>query len=104
MKISKKSWHYRLHNATGIIPRNLCWYFWKTVLLAALLVLFGWMIAIIVGIVWVVAKAQSKWEEWFPYKYEVYVEKEPGLVRAWLKAKKDKVCPTLEFVNPEPKK
>ncbi len=33
------------------------------------------------------------------YLVEVYQDSEPGLVRLYVKAKKDKVCPLIEFVD-----
>lgn len=42
MKISKKSWHYRLLKSTGWwIPANLCPYFWKVMFALVLAVAFG---------------------------------------------------------------
>ena len=122
MKLSKKSWHYWLLRKTGyydshFVQVNLCWYFWQvmatlfikmpvifviavlTVVLAPIwLPLFG---LICLG-VWVYSKWEDRqlqlkiaagmhpWDSW---------PKKPSLFRAWLKAKKDKVCPVIEWTD-----
>jgi len=47
--------------------------------------------------------AEEVWERWDeqrpkkPKKTKSYKEKQPNIFFAWLKAKKDKVCPIIEF-------
>lgn len=59
MKLSKKSWHYRLNMwYTWSVPKNLCSYFWRTVwyllILPITLILF-----IPRGILWLFSKKRS---------------------------------------------
>ena len=84
MKISRKSWHYRfLMNVMGCPypPSNLCIYFW-----------------LVMGLL-IVSPIAYPLFKFFDYldNREPRPYKKPGLVRSYLKARKEKVCPLLEF-------
>ena len=123
MKISKQSWHYRLLFKLDLkIPNNLCGYFWKVVrtilicvILSPLLVIAGVGLLVVGGIVWL-GDRYGWWkaiEAWQTRRYLRKVQakedakrkateappKQPSLFVAWLKAKKQKICPLLEFVD-----
>ncbi len=115
MKVKRNTWHYWFYKlACGHWPprrTNLCAYFWKTVLglgmttlaitlAVAFMVLIGFgfynhtaiafmILGGIVGIVGFIFLCV--------YLNDVYQDSEPGLVRLYVKAKKDKVCPLIEF-------
>lgn len=125
MDVRTDSWHYRLFKMTynrGLPPSklNLCRYFWKVVwggTIFALLVSLGGMVlggvvslvylypikalmvlgvvvggaGLIVFLFWV----GEKFDQWY-YSLD-RLQKEPGLIRSYLKAKKDKVCPLITF-------
>ena len=118
MKLSKSSWHYWLLRKTGyydshFVQVNLCWYFWQV--MATLFIKLPLIFTIIILMValapiWspfcLVCWLHSKWDDkqirlkreaglgyWDPWP------KQPSLLRAWLKAKKDKVCPVIEWTD-----
>lgn len=118
MKISKQSWHYKLNRAMGSdISNGLCMYFWQTVfsLVFAAVVCAGllgfvyatvcipWQIwdasvrleATIAALIWTVVGGLYFWSRWYDYRQEH--PRSPSVITAYLKAKKQKVCPTLEF-------
>lgn len=153
MKVSRKSWHYRLTRYLGGVwtvffednpwaafkfvfkpgyttyqpkPRSLCLYFWRvvglmllfpafwvSVLLASVvtaLVLIGY--GVMYPAIWFVRRQKEKnraarralekrylngeisWDEWQGIRRR---EKKEGLFVAFLKAKKQKVCPLIEL-------
>jgi hypothetical protein len=157
MKISKKSWHYKVvrwfyqdvRKNHFDIPTNLCGYvrnlFYVT-LIAIISALFlaytiygfaimidhGWalfrndellfglfeVIAVIVSfmvialglligcaflaavcLVWVCVAVEAIVNYRTRKQLGLITKKEPGLVRQWLKAKKEKVCPRIEYVD-----
>jgi len=86
MKLKEGTWHLRLVDWWGehmLIdrPATLCSYFWFVVFGLTLLPVAGF---IALGIV--------KLIDWCSKETE-----EPGLFRSWIKAKKDKVCPLMEY-------
>ena len=95
VQISQRAWHYRyLVWLQTAAPDNLCAYFWKvvactTVLPLALLVMFP-AIVVVVG-----SRVATDW----------FIDRRcgrtrpPSLVAAWLRAKKAKVCPLLEWTE-----
>lgn len=84
MKISKKSWHYWYLNWVGIDhPKNLCNYFWMTILM--LLGLPFFLISFTLCNFFDIVEKRPK--------------KEPGLFRLWVRARKEKVCPLIEYVD-----
>lgn len=85
MKVKARSWHYRLVNywfdrAGLALPKTLCGYFWAVWLCFFLLL---WAIPLTDFINRIEQRQRS--------------EKEPGLFRSWLRARKDKVCPLMEY-------
>lgn len=120
MKINRNSWHYKVyefgHASEEKVPEttNLCRYFWRcwagvgfglmilTLLLALtagacvvlyLLGLATFFFPIETGTITAGAVAI-----YFLRKYRKPTEpREPGLLRLYLQAKKEKVCPIIEF-------
>ncbi len=109
MKISKRSWHYKLHDERWP-PKTLCTYFWLTVFKSALLVgvagvmlggigcavylafvltNIGWMLLPVGGLTWLGVRRWLKRASSPP--------KPPGVVRSYLRAKKERVCPLIEY-------
>jgi membrane protein implicated in regulation of membrane protease activity len=96
---------------------NLCAYFWQTVggltlvaiICAGLLwltyatVCIPWQIwdasvrfeAHVAAFIWTVVAGLYFWSRWYDYRQEH--PRAPSVITAYLKAKKQKVCPTLEF-------
>lgn len=126
MKISKNSWHFKMHKIfnAGMEPKykSLCTYFWGTVFTAllfyVLLPLLGLGVlvlstfpfvyfftgdlsalapAIIIGGFEIFALVTF----WLDYRSKHYTRKikEPTLVGEYIKAKKRKICPLIEFVD-----
>ena len=118
MRISKKSWHYKLLVAMGTVPwhryDSLCGYFWGLVFTLFVklpfslvaVVLCSPVIVIFITIFWVQDKLQRR--RWLkakedakkpqpPDKPSKLCNNEPWLITAWLRAKKDKVCPLIEW-------
>jgi hypothetical protein len=112
MKIKRSRWHYRLLNwfTEGNVPTNLCSYFWNLIgRLIFILMLSGvalgalyaavkyWQQALltagfILGLTLIII-GSFYLGEWLRGRRK----SKPGLVMSFLKAKKDKVCPLLEF-------
>jgi hypothetical protein len=104
MKVSKRSWHYRFMKFMTaqstlehgeLPPMNLCAYvtdlgFKITVfpLLCCVFCLAVPIIGVVLGISWLANKTVLWWEERPP---------SPSIAVAWLKAKKEKMCPMLEW-------
>lgn len=116
MKINKKSWHYRLLKfMEADVPTSLCPYFWKVVFLTIFAVVFSAFFIAGALVIYIIDKIDAtkdaklkalsqeamKTGDWS--KYDAFLhpkrktKKEPGLIRAWLRARKEKVCPKLEF-------
>ncbi|AAQ81530.1 hypothetical protein PHG31p209 [Aeromonas phage 31] len=126
MKISTKSWHYRLLNTMDMsIPRSLCPYFWKVVFTIG----FIGVITTFLAIIFHGVGAKALWN-WFDYdanfvyatlfgftlvvsvlaavigvffgffyasEKELFTIKTENIVINYIRAKKSKICPTLEF-------
>lgn len=118
MKIRKSAWHYRFYTFgfesyyEGRITANLCSYFWRTVWgMFKTLIIFAILSGIVIGLgsivyqfpfysssavvalVILIVGSHYKWR--IPRRDSA--KREPGLLRSYLKAKKDKVCPLIEF-------
>ena len=123
MVIKENSWHYRVYEfGYSALDRwppsetNLCRYFWRVMwglflgtmmVTVALLVLgllgtalynFTFITLTVLGVIAALIGAGIAYDR-RPYKEKVKVE--PGLLRLYLRAKKEKVCPLVEFVAPE---
>lgn len=120
-KVSRKSWHYRLHTFVFTMfdlehggpidywtegyryihrPKSLCTYFWSTLILTILLPIWTifFTIATIVIVIgyFVFYKPHEKYREFRPKKQS---NKQPGIVKTFIKAKKNKVCPLIELTD-----
>jgi hypothetical protein len=129
MKIKKSSWHYRMHRMFngGFGPgyKSLCTYFWGTVgttllvgvaLPVSSVIILGLMLApfvylftgnleiigaVVAGSFLDIIALFGFWA-WYRHTHpstKLRVEKEPSLVVEYLKAKKRKVCPLIEYTN-----
>jgi len=117
MKVSRHSWHYRLHSFVftffnweqyGPIPaikgkrwehqpQSLCGYFWSTATLTALVPVLTLILlasAPLIGLGLVAFWLHDRYRLWRPKQY-----KEPSLVRQYVKARKQKVCPLIELTD-----
>jgi hypothetical protein len=124
MDIRRDSWHYRFfylaHGGFPLPKTNLCSYFWRTVwgllivlffsaIAALVLVFLGWAFYFhtltsfsITGTLVAIVCFLFFWEDVLqPVLQDVLHRKrpEPGLVVAYLKAKKSKVCPIVTIVG-----
>src|ERR1700722_2110491 len=124
MKISKKSGHFRWISHTFDPPENLCGYFWLLVLLFVLLIVriglillvclvalsfalvvgiscwesaiklgFGYSAAIAIGVVGAVTLVICG----IAYAPRAKRKFDATLTGQWLRAKKDRICPLLEW-------
>ena len=107
MTLSKKSWHYRLMKSftsddklvNNELPNtSLCMYFWQLCFLLFFLSTVGLFVFI--------ALSPMIFIEWLGYdlsKKKVEVKREPTeprtLLGKWVKAKKEKVCPLIEWTE-----
>jgi len=118
MKIRTDSWHYRLYKLThdGFPPdtTNLCSYFWRTVVGVLVAVIMG---AVILAVLALIGMVFTKFTLYSFAALGIILllialfivrdrrpnraPAEPGLVRLYLKAKKDRVCPLITFVEEE---
>lgn len=129
MKVSTNSWHYRLHKfLQNEIPKSLCAYFWKLVfsvlhITVAFIGVCFFLVAIGVLILWYPFEI-SGYKLIHPVLevivafitglgasalvgYIVYMTKRKisddttpdGVIMAYFKAKKAKVCPIIEIVD-----
>jgi len=107
MKIRKSAWHYKLITKTweGYSPKTLCGYFWivcGTLLVWILLGSVGILISpfLLTGwglyILWNEISTKRKIRNTFKEPKE---PKDPSLVRAWISAKKQRVCPLIQIVE-----
>ena len=129
MKISRRSWHYRLLRKLYMdVPDNLCAYFWKTVFVLLLIPAVIVSVCAVVFVALVPAIVFGAYLLGFPYYgdpvvisvivglVEVFIlgcilreqiqtrtafdpPRPPSLVREYLMAKKQKVCPMIEVVS-----
>jgi len=115
MKVKRNTWHYWFYKlACGHwVPSrtNLCAYFWTTALglgMATLAIAMGVTFLGLIGyafykftaIAFMVLGSLVGGVGFIflcIYLNDVYQDSEPGLVRVYVKAKKDKVCPLIEF-------
>lgn len=112
MKLSRSSWHYQLLRRTGyydwhFTQANLCWYFWQvmaTLFIIFLAVLLSPLWIPVVGLIFLGCWWYGKWEDKEMERRKAAGltwnepwPKKPSLIRAWFKAKKDKVCPIIEW-------
>lgn len=99
MKINKKSWHYRwlkssfpdFQGEKPKLPNNLCSY---------VQILVGWtLVLILISPLFLVITTITDWVEKFSNREKKDpIPREPRtLIGKWLKAKKEKVCPLLEW-------
>lgn len=118
MKISTNSWHYKMIIFMDFDPaRNLCTYFWQVVGTCLLWIgaaIFAPMFAIVLLAPFInifvpislppillgggidIAILCLVWHE-YRQTHISYEYKEPTLIGAWVRAKKEKVCPLIEF-------
>ena len=118
MKINRKSWHYRWNKGfySYFHPDNLCEYFWKTVFSLALpMAIISIMILLFVLLV-----NSAITDPWgaligisavgsliFPiiaivllrYYFPSTKTKQERLVGEYLKAKKNRICPMIEYYD-----
>jgi len=117
MKINRKSWHYRIRKFWSFDDaRNLCSYFWSTVWATALFPIVP-VVALFV-LLFLTAPLWGIWIDsqgfniiigifeifglcvfWYEYRKEEYKHtvREPSLVKEFVKAKKQKICPLIEY-------
>lgn len=117
MEIRRKSWHYKVYefvcdNRPGRTT-NLCTYFWKTMfglgvatlvigLALAAIGLIGFGLYFHTALTFMILGGIGALIGFIPlcfYIGDKYEESEPGLLRLYLKAKKEKVCPLIDFVE-----
>ena len=96
MKISQQAWHYRyLVLLQANIPDNLCAYFWTvafaTIVLPPLVLMMALPVVVVGGLVFLCRL--------FVMGQERRSGRPPTLVVAWLRAKKAKLCPLIEWVK-----
>lgn len=83
---------------------SLCSYFWITV--AQILLIYPTMlvfaviacgICIIISPFLLIAVIVKFLENWSEKRNAIRIDRQPGLLRSWVSAKKDKVCPLIKF-------
>jgi hypothetical protein len=123
MKIRKSAWHHRFYTfgfetySETYQPVNLCSYFWrivaglcKSLLIAAVALglltiaayaLYTYPVVVLgsAGFVMAFIVVGTNWTRIKNFLCRTKVTSEPGLLRSYLKAKKDKVCPLITFVE-----
>lgn len=128
MKVSRNSWHFKVYRGFGFDsgfykePSNLCPYFWRVVwgltkgaIIVALCGLLLFMLGTVVftypfwslggtAVIALFCAICAYWDEIRSFlsrnaPESDVPEPEPGLIRSYIKAKKDKVCPMIEVVE-----
>ena len=102
MKINTNSWHYRLVSLYDFHPRSLCTYFWTVAAVCALtgvLVLMTIALSPILAVVLGIALLSIRWQS-----NRSNIPREDGLVVAYLRARKRKICPLITYVRSEDEK
>jgi len=104
MKVRKSSWHYKVWRWSNgkEEPTNLCAYFWHVAFVLLICASpLGWIAFLLAAI-----GAAGEWlqDKWDARSYRrgprpPKVPREPGLIRSYLRAKKARVCPLIEFVD-----
>lgn len=100
MKIKRSSWHFRMYYWWYVKePKNLCKYFWKYMVMLVSMVLVSPFVVMIIPFVclW----KGGKWlENRYPFLgVKVYNEDNPPIWLEYLRAKKDKVCPSIKIIE-----
>ena len=127
MVLKKNTWHYKVwlrsygdrYNRRVPETTNLCSYFHRVFWLSLAYLMLGFMLAVIACAVsyqvfyvgfWQHTKIAFIWlgvfvlvigliigAVWWAEERKYRDKKEPGLFGKWIKAKKEKVCPLVEF-------
>ncbi len=113
MKLSRSSWHYRFLtfaercdlSPRGVLPTDLCSYFWTLVFAAFMITVAGMLLAAVAVIalvgsplLLVAGGCVYLWKRFGVRRNgEPNFTRPPSLFGAWLRAKKDKVCPLIEW-------
>ena len=94
MIVNRSSWHYRYLRMWGTNPpRTLCSYFWVLVIHCTVLPLMLALLSPAVLSVFVYDELRKLLSRRGP----ACLEKKPNLFVEWVKAKKRKVCPLIEY-------
>ena len=115
--ISSRSWHYRLYcwfkDSKSAEPKNLCGYFWAIVgyslltvvaaIIVALIVAFAVIVTALPALLALIRHQPMPWNEEAVKraKAERKKQRQPGLVRSFLAAKKARVCPLIVIEREE---
>lgn len=123
MSLSKRTWHYRLHRLVWTTfdiehygplavtrgqranhePKSLCGYFWSTLLLTILSPIFVGVLALMCTVffavyymfVWPIETIHHKREA---ARFARGEAARPSVTVAFVKAKKQRVCPTIQWM------
>jgi hypothetical protein len=111
MKIKTTSWHCKFIRKMGDKPKDLCSYIWT--LFANIFLCFVAVLTVFIfgfGIVQLTISTSGIFllvslaiigiifGIWFGY---TKIKNSDGLVLSWLRAKKAKMCPLIEYVDPK---
>ncbi len=110
MKLSRNSWHYRLikyctPNAQlvdGELPyKDFCSYFWHLLVLIIIGLPMVLFLTILVSPFFLLCWIADKRDEWRMARQlkKADPDNPNTLIGKWLKAKKDKVCPIIEWTE-----
>ncbi len=124
MQISNRAWHIRFIRffADDYQPKNLCRHFWRVVLVMAACAILPSILLALVGLLafvnylgfqdqpWVLGGAYLVIGGLFGGAWAITkcaerrkgrpkTKKPPGLLRSWLKARKERYCPLIEVVE-----
>ena len=110
MKINTNSWHYRLNHRMNprYMPNKLCGYFWHTVTniiavimaIAGTLVIFVLLILLLVNAPLVFCSSVLLISGSIRTAQAIHrSQPRENLLFTWMKAKKRKVCPYIEFID-----
>lgn len=102
MKIRYDSWHARLIRRFDLRPKTLCGYFWALMFSLFVSMLLIVLSPLVFGVLLLGAMVEgmSRVWQWATRRFgdRVVVAKPDSLLVAYLKAKKAKVCPFIEWV------
>lgn len=126
MEINTNSWHYKVVNFASIeMPKSLCSYFWTLVgaLIFGLVIIYDivlvsiflitkatWFeLLMIIGAVIIILMILSTVivlvfliRKFFKNRHkDEPIKKSEGLLASWIKARKSRMCPMVDYVNHE---
>lgn len=103
MQISRRSWHYRVakwYLGQSPMPRTLCGYCWLLVVgIPVTSAIFVVCAVVCAPIIFIIVLAMGASDAVRASRRARSSSPQPSLIRAWIRAMKQRVCPILEWTD-----